>query len=292
MAASAGTRDAGSSLPNNDGWLSWRRRPRRSLSAYVIELQGYVERNCPPIMRKELPSCVIPLIIVLGEGFTLHNPAHVRETRRLDRTFIAGLHTTPAVVGSRGDASCIQVNLTPLGARRLLRTEMADLANAVVGLDAFTAAAEADFSAQLTDTRDWGERFRRLEDYLERRLLTDEDDDPRVAVACRLLAGDAPPAGIGDLARHLNVSRKHLGTLFHRQVGCSPKVFMRIARFSRAIKALQGQTEVPFSGFADLAASCGYADQAHFSREFRAFAGESPRSLVARMRLDTDGIPA
>jgi transcriptional regulator GlxA family with amidase domain len=48
-------------------------------------------------------------------------------------------------------------------------------------------------------------------------------------------------------------------------------------RFNRALDALQaGQRDL-----AGVALAAGYYDQAHFNRDFRAFAGESPGRWLA-----------
>ena len=59
-------------------------------------------------------------------------------------------------------------------------------------------------------------------------------------------------------------------------LGVSPKMLARIARFRRAA-ALIARGEAA-SG-ADLAAACGYVDQAHLIREFQEFAGTTPKTV-------------
>jgi len=280
------------SASENGSWRVWAWRPDPRLEPYVTRLEGFEERGGAPVLRTELPSCTVPLVIVLDHGFTLHEGRDVDLFRRLDRPFIAGVHTIPSIVGSPGAAACAQVDLTPLGARRLLRTEMVDLHNTVADLADFAPAATAALVQELRDLDRWDARFRALERFLCQRLLRDEPDDPRVVEACRLLETGERAVRIGELATRLDVSRKHLNSLFHRQIGCSPKVFMRIARFSRAVTALQDPAAAPFASFADLAAWCGYADQSHFNRDFRAFAGASPRDLAGRILPDAAGIEA
>ncbi|MER9841163.1 AraC family transcriptional regulator [Mesorhizobium australicum] len=57
--------------------------------------------------------------------------------------------------------------------------------------------------------------------------------------------------------------------------GIGPKTLSRIVRFNRAL----GLSRQQASGWADIAADCGYADQAHLAREFRDLAGETPTTL-------------
>ena len=68
-----------------------RRRPAPAGAAYLREMQGYVEEGGPALLRKEVPSGIVPLIIVLDHGFTLHDPATPAASRALPRSFIAGL---------------------------------------------------------------------------------------------------------------------------------------------------------------------------------------------------------
>jgi AraC-like DNA-binding protein len=45
-------------------------------------------------------------------------------------------------------------------------------------------------------------------------------------------------------------------------------------------------------GLGDIAASCGYADQPHLNRDFRAFAGASPVDWLSRRLPDGAGTVA
>jgi AraC-like DNA-binding protein len=81
---------------------------------------------------------------------------------------------------------------------------------------------------------------------------------------------------VASIAREVGWSRKHLARRFADEVGLGPKSVSRIVRFNRAIAASRSG-----SGWAGIAADCGYADQAHMVREFRELAGNSPVSWAA-----------
>ena len=75
--------------------------------------------------------------------------------------------------------------------------------------------------------------------------------------------------------------------LANGQTGLSPKAHARVQRF-RAALALLGRSErVPW---AELAVGCGYYDQSHLLRDFRAFSGCSPGEFVRHARPDADSI--
>ncbi len=78
---------------------------------------------------------------------------------------------------------------------------------------------------------------------------------------------------IGDIVSDIGCSHRHFSERFGRAVGLKPKAYARVRRFCRAIRQM---AEDPGLAWADLAAAEGYADQAHFNRDFRAFAGVTP----------------
>lgn len=84
---------------------------------------------------------------------------------------------------------------------------------------------------------------------------------------------------IGALAAGVGWSRKHLVAQFHDQIGLPPKTVARLIRFDRAVHLIEGDGRIRL---AEVARACGYYDQAHFNRDFIAFAGVTPREFAAR----------
>jgi AraC-like DNA-binding protein len=76
---------------------------------------------------------------------------------------------------------------------------------------------------------------------------------------------------------------RHLTSRFRAEIGLTPKAAARVIRFDRARMLLvRNLTETtPGYRLADLAADCGYFDQAHLAREFRALAGCPPSQWLA-----------
>src|SRR5262249_36673949 len=68
---------------------------------------------------------------------------------------------------------------------------------------------------------------------------------------------------------------------FRQVLGTSPKSFARTVRFQQAERRLMFD---PDAGLTDLAHECGYFDQAHFIKDFKAFTGKTPAQYAERMR--------
>jgi transcriptional regulator GlxA family with amidase domain len=67
---------------------------------------------------------------------------------------------------------------------------------------------------------------------------------------------------------------------FHREIGASPKVFARIARFQSALDA---KVSAPKRTWLDIAHSFGYYDQMHMIHDFETLGRDSPTRLVAQL---------
>ena len=86
---------------------------------------------------------------------------------------------------------------------------------------------------------------------------------------------------VSELADGVGLSVRQLERQFRDQVGMSPKSLARLTRFEAAQHRIYEARELSFTR---LAHDLGYADQAHFTREFRAFAMQSPGSVMAEAK--------
>ncbi len=85
---------------------------------------------------------------------------------------------------------------------------------------------------------------------------------------------------VEDLARRAGLSEFHFSRLFKRTIGQSPHQFVMSYRIEQASRLLADRDRP----LADIALSCGFADQAHFARCFKKLAGSTPREYRRRLQ--------
>ncbi|GAA3887763.1 helix-turn-helix transcriptional regulator [Saccharothrix violaceirubra] len=94
-----------------------------------------------------------------------------------------------------------------------------------------------------------------------------------------LVAAIAAATSVADLVASTGVGERQLRRRAVTAFGYPPKTLHRILRFHRAVRlAWQGRP------FAEIAATAGYADQPHLSREVREFAGVTLGGLLRQTR--------
>ena len=108
-----------------------------------------------------------------------------------------------------------------------------------------------------------------LEAWLLARLPRVRGIHPGVAASLAVLRQGAR---VDEAVRASGLSHRHLVAKFREATGLAPKQHARILRLQAALARLG----TPGAPAAELALDTGYADQAHFSRDFRAFAGMTP----------------
>ena len=249
--------------------------------AEIRRLCGYRERSSRPVRRREVPSGDVTLIISLGPAIDVDG--HRRTS------FLASLHDSPALTAYHGDQHGIEVNLTPLGARRLFGVPMHELTNEVVDLDALWGRSGSELSERLDDTEGWAARLAMVECFLTDRLAEARPAAPEVSWAWHTLRRSEGRVAVADLREELGWSARRIVGEFREQIGMAPKALSRVLRFNRAVRLLGARGH---DGLAEIALDCGYYDQPHLNRDFRQFAGTSPTAYLANVMPASGGVAA
>lgn len=250
-----------------------------ALRGIVLRISGYRELRPGLQAQREAAVLAVPLIISLGSPFRIRLDAPPKAGDS-QPSFAAGLHAGSVHITSDGRAECVQVDFTPLGARRLFGGALPALASRMVDIEAVFGSAGARLREALGETADWQRRFDLVEAFVTARL--GHAVSPEIAFAYRRLAGSAGAVPIAALAETIGWSRKHLTARFSGELGLAPKPVARMMRFNAACRLAISREA---AGWADVAAAAGYADQAHLAREFAALAGEPPTAWARRVAL-------
>jgi AraC-like DNA-binding protein len=248
-------------------------RPAPGLEGHIQRYVGYVERTPRPTRQREPPSTGVVLIFGLGPELRLVDPARPSSPAMRLGSFVAGPDDTCAVIEHDGEMRGVQVDLTPLAARMIFGVPMHELAHQVVALEDVLRREGRVLESRLVDATTWSRRFELIESALAARLGIAEPSPPDVEWAWRRLRHEHGRIRIETLAAELRCSRKHLAARFREHVGLPPKLFARLLRFSYAVEVLLSSPE---RSLAEVAATCGYYDQAHMDRDFRDFASTTP----------------
>jgi AraC-like DNA-binding protein len=87
-----------------------------------------------------------------------------------------------------------------------------------------------------------------------------------------------------SLQKEMKLSERGLQRKFDQYVGISPKLFSRVCRFQASLTQFRKSN---FHNLSDIAFDNGYADQSHFIRTFKEFAGFSPLQFKKSKRTLT-----
>jgi AraC-like DNA-binding protein len=187
------------------------------------------------------------------------------------RRFLIEYQTPGRVVG---------VHFKPWGISPFVDVPSTELRNRWVPVDAVRERSLDWMRDRIAGARSTGEIRQILEDEMRSRLVPAPSRGLELVnhTAGRLEASWGA-VSVGALTDGAGVSGNHLATQFKARLGVTPKRVTRIYRFARLILSVRALHPVDWS---ELAQAAGYFDQAHFSKEFKDFTGDTPTAYLMR----------
>jgi AraC-like DNA-binding protein len=192
---------------------------------------------------------------------------------------VVGVYKDGVIWKANSQCKAFGIRLKPEAMQQLFNIPAAQIVNTFTDIDTFFGK---DMSS-LTDKIYGQTLIPKLIDVAEQFLLSHLKRAGRflwhVTEGTRLIRESKGDISLEELSTGLCISERQLQRCFKDSIGMGPKTYLRIIRFRNAYEYLQ-QNEGNFS-WADVSYHFGYADQAHFIRDFKQFTGAVPSTMVS-----------
>ncbi|MBF6298886.1 helix-turn-helix domain-containing protein [Nocardia amamiensis] len=253
-----------------------RGRPGATLGrfiAYFWALEGLPPRGSARLV----PSGTLDLVVNLDhDRVRVNGQAH-------SGIVVAGAYGGPVTSDNPTLTSAMGVHFKPGGALPFFAAPPGELADRHVDLEVLWGRSASELRERLCAAPTTTERFAIMAAALRSRLPNRVPGHRAVPFALQQLA--QPGCTVGDVASSVQLSRRRFIQVFTREVGMTPKHLSRVLRFQR-FSELARRADTPDWG--QLAAACGYFDQAHLINEVREFTGTTPVGLSRATRYFDD----
>jgi AraC-like DNA-binding protein len=163
-----------------------------------------------------------------------------------------------------------------------------EFCDAHTSLDDLWGGAAGTLHQALIDAPTVGEKFRILLCALHARTSRELERDPLVMLALGAFHASPHTTSVRAVSADLGLSAKRFIAVFSREIGFTPKLYLRVARFQRVLDRVW---RAPSVDWAEVAAAHGYYDQSHLIHDFRQFSGLTPTAYFARRGPSRQHVP-
>ena len=268
------------------------RRVERTERAHLGDARGFR----PPVHRFEPPPALAELVRRFWIPVWSLPPGQETVQRVLqypvcqvvvgpEYAQMVGPTTGLATRRLRGTGWVVGAMLQPAAGAMLLGGPVTQVRNRAIPLDSARRLAAGELAgairAAMAPDPDHPDRQQRAAELLAEALagLLPVDEEGRLVNAIvEYVETDPTVHRVGQLCGKFALSERSLQRLLARRVGLTPKWLIQRRRLHEAAGRLRaaGRGEL-----ARLARELGYADQAHFNRDFRAVTGLTPGEFMA-----------
>lgn len=249
------------------------REPRNETTRLIVDRLWCVSDAAADGYETLLPSGRAQILFSLS-GIPLREGDPQGASQRGPLQLFQGPTTVPCRIWCKPQISACGASFHPGGAGALFG-QIDGTTDRAIDLARFWGDDAARLREELRHLITHEARLERLETEIERRI-SNVSAARMLARAMERLRADLT---ISDVCRELKLSPHMFRKLFVRNVGMTPKHYLKIERFRTAITRL-----TPVASLSVLAFDADYSDQSHMTREVKHFASMTPGHLRTSVR--------
>ncbi|HMH22788.1 MAG TPA: helix-turn-helix transcriptional regulator [Puia sp.] len=196
------------------------------------------------------------------------------ENKPLPGMILYGQTTKHAELCLTGNFNTIGIYFYPHALKAVFGVNAEELTDDCMDLNLTGGTKDFFLPEQLSDAASALGQIEILTDYLCLQVgKNDRQPDELMQYAVSQLIHTKGNISLGALQNELRITERSFERRFKRHVGISSKLFSRICRFQASLAQLRNSD---YDKLSDIAFENEYADQSHFIRSFKEFAGVSP----------------
>jgi AraC-like DNA-binding protein len=254
------------------------------------DLAGYIQLLW--VLESERDDDVFPRETIMPDGiveFVFHygDPMYTwQDGRRFlqPRSFVISMMQKHIAIESSGRTGLVSVRCFPWGGYHFLSEPIANFLDQTIPCERLWKNNDR-LMAELSAAGSADERVACVHRFLRGQLALCKRDEPAVDEAIRLIRQSKGRLSVEEVSARTGFSQKQLARKMTASVGVTPKIFSRVTRFLDVCSRLDELDEDTLSR---LPHDCGFPDQAHFIKEFKAFSGFTPTEFFKRNVAYTD----
>lgn len=254
-------------------------KPSFPLDRFVDRFFYYEGYDPAHRIDRFLPDGNVELIIDLDDRpkFIYDNDT-LREKQTCRRSWFSGVRTEPISIYAGKASSMFIVYFKKGAAYPFFPVPMNEIADTVVDAELLWGESFAQLHERLLGEFDLTRRFQQIESFLLETFSPRFEVNPCVEFAVRQIVNRSEQVRLRELTRQIGYSQKHFISMFKSRVGVTPKSYLKLMRFQKAVGEIEKLAEIDWT---TVAQNCGFYDQAHFINDFKLFSGFTPAAYAA-----------
>lgn len=265
----------------------------------VFPLHHFIENfiyfdgiSAPHNLDRFLPDGNTEIIIDLSE-----NPQHIYDNETLKEiqicrdAWVSGVRTQPITIPSGNGSRMLIVAFRKGKAFPFYSFPISELTNHVVEAETIFGRKFQNLREQLLAAKSIERMFQLVEVFLLQQAgdsICEDISATCINYALSSIVQKTTRQSLHQLSDQIGYSQKHFIDLFRGYVGISPKQYLKIIRFQKAIAAIEKNQIIQWS---QIALESGYYDQAHFIHDFKLFSGFTPNEYIKRKTSTLNYVP-
>ncbi|MDT4968414.1 MAG: hypothetical protein QOJ64_3151 [Acidobacteriota bacterium] len=253
--------------------------PRFPLSQFIdlfVHNEGYYPDHS---IDRFLPDGNTEIIIDFDDRPKfIYDNLTLRELQACHHVWASGVRTECISIPSANQTAMLIISFKKGMAYPFFPVPMNELSDCVVDADLLWGNDFAFLREKLMEIKEVELRFRLLEDFLVSKFQSRLLSNPCIEYALGEIIRQPDQINLGKLSQKVGYSQRHFIDMFSRQVGITPKAYLKIIRFQKVIREVEQSREVNWSA---ISQDCGFYDQAHLINDFKSFSGFTPEEYIS-----------